>query len=209
MIEHVERIEAKEQVCSFRNRELLLRRGIEIDFIRPAQYVPPGITPVVSSRHGEGRRIEPLTHRLGRRILGAPATTLARLACLRSASEGWVGDSDDTAAPQVLQIADRKNQPGFPWTVDFHKPVSGMTHDYAIIARFHANMTDREVMVIAGLGSGGTERASKFVSSTAYMTQLARHAPRNWRSMNMEAVVETEVIGGRAGHPQIIAAELW
>jgi hypothetical protein len=128
---------------------------------------------------------------------------------LRSASEGWVGDSDDTAAPQVLQIADRKNQPGSPWTVDFHKPVSAMTHDYAIIARFHANMTDGEVMVIAGLGSGGTESASKFVSSAAYMTQLARHAPRNWRSMNMEAVVETEVIGGRAGHPQIIAAEFW
>jgi hypothetical protein len=128
---------------------------------------------------------------------------------LRSGNEGWVGDSDDSAAPQVLQIADRKNQPGSPWTVDFHKPVSALTHDYAIIARFHATMTDGEVMVIAGLGSGGTESASKFVSSAAYMTQLARNAPRNWRSMNMEAVVETEVIGGRAGHPQIIAAEFW
>jgi hypothetical protein len=121
---------------------------------------------------------------------------------LRSAGEGSNGS-------QILQIADRKNQPGSPWTVDFHQPISAMTHDYAIIARFQANMTDGEVMVIAGLGSGGTESASKFVSSAAYMTQLARHAPRNWRSMNMEAVVETEVIGGRAGHPHIVAAEFW
>jgi hypothetical protein len=126
---------------------------------------------------------------------------------LRSVGAGSMGDP--SASPQILQIADGKNQPGSPWTVDFHQPISAMTHDYAIIARFQANMTDGEVMVIAGLGSGGTESASKFVSSAAYMTQLARHAPRNWRSMNMEAVVETEVIGGRAGHPHIVAAEFW
>jgi hypothetical protein len=126
---------------------------------------------------------------------------------LRAAGSGASGET--SATPQILQIADRKNQPGSPWIVDFHQPISAMTHDYAIIARFQANMTDGEVMVIAGLGSGGTESASKFVSSAAYMSQLTRQAPRNWRSMNMEAVVETEVIGGRAGHPHIIAAEFW
>jgi hypothetical protein len=41
------------------------------------------------------------------------------------------------------------------------------------------------------------------------MKQLANQAPRDWRTMNMEAVLETEVIGGRAGHPHIIAAEFW
>jgi hypothetical protein len=128
---------------------------------------------------------------------------------LRSTSEGSASDSENPAGPQIVQIADRKHQPGSPWTVDFHQPLSAMTHDYAIIARFQATMTDGEVMVIAGLGSGGTESASKFVSSAAYMTQLAQRAPRNWRSMNMEAVVETEVIEGRAGHPHIIAAEFW
>jgi hypothetical protein len=63
--------------------------------------------------------------------------------------------------------------------------------------------------LVAGLGSGGTESASKFIHSAAYMSQLANQAPRNWRSMNMEAVLETEVIGGRAGHPHIIASEFW
>jgi hypothetical protein len=87
--------------------------------------------------------------------------------------------------------------------------VSSITHDYAIIARFQANMTDGVVMVVAGLGSGGTESASKFINSASYMSQLVSQAPRNWRSMNMEAVLETEVIGGRAGHPHIIATEFW
>jgi hypothetical protein len=112
------------------------------------------------------------------------------------------------ASSETLQIVDRKH-PGSPWTVDFQQPVSAITHDYAIIARFQANMTDGVVMVVAGLGSGGTESASKFINSAAYMNQLASQAPRNWRSMNMEAVLETEVIGGRAGHPHIIATEFW
>jgi hypothetical protein len=126
---------------------------------------------------------------------------------LRASGEGLL--NDDAAAPEIAQIVDRKGQPGSPWTVDFRQPADTMAHDYAIIARFQASMTDGEVMAIAGLGSQSTESASKFVSSTAYMTQLARYAPRNWRTMNMEAVVETEVIDGKAGHPHVIAAEFW
>jgi hypothetical protein len=122
---------------------------------------------------------------------------------ISSAGDPSVGGS------AMLQIIDRKQHPGSPWSVDFHQPVSAITHDYAIIARFQANMTDGVVMVVAGLGSGGTESASKFINSPAYMSQLASQAPRNWRSMNMEAVLETEVIGGRAGHPHIIATEFW
>lgn len=120
-----------------------------------------------------------------------------------------ITSSGDLASPAILQIADRKNHPGSPWTVDFRQPISAITHDYAIIARFQANMTDGEVMVVAGLGSGGTESASKFINSATYMKQLASQAPRDWRTMNMEAVLETEVIGGRAGHPHIIAVEFW
>ena len=111
--------------------------------------------------------------------------------------------------PQLLQIADRKNQPGSPWTLDLQQPVSAMTHDYAIIARFQASMTDGEVMVIAGLGAGGTESASKFINSPTYLKELTAHAPKNWAKMNMEAVLETEVIGGRTGHTHIIATEFW
>jgi hypothetical protein len=120
-----------------------------------------------------------------------------------------VGEGDSATSPQILQIIDRKNQSGSPWTLDLQQPVSAVTHDYAIIARFQANMTDGIVMVVAGLGAGGTESASKFVNSSKSMTQFAATAPSNWRNMNMEAVLETEVIGGRSGHAHVIAAEFW
>ena len=112
------------------------------------------------------------------------------------------------ATPQTLEIVDRKNQPT-PWKFDLQQPISAMTHDYAIVARFQASMTDGEVMVVAGLGAGGTESASKFINSSAFINQLAASAPRNWRNMNVEAVLETEVIGGRTGHTRVIATEFW
>jgi hypothetical protein len=112
-------------------------------------------------------------------------------------------------SPDVLQIIDRKNQTGSPWTLNLRQPISAMAYDYAIVARFQASMTDGEVMVVAGLGAGGTESASKFINSSTHMSELAASSPRNWSKMNMEAVLETEVIGGRTGQTHIIATEFW
>lgn len=118
-------------------------------------------------------------------------------------------DGDHLNSPQLLEIVDRKNQPGSPWTMNLQQPTGAITHDYAIIARFQATMTDEVVMVVAGLGAGATESASKFIDSSTHMDELDAHAPRNWKKMNMEAVLETEVIGGRTGHTHVIATEFW
>jgi hypothetical protein len=147
--------------------------------------------------------------RKGPAILVGGANNPWTLRILRPLRFSITSSGDGSVSPAILQITDRRNHPGSPWTVDFRQPISAITHDYAVIARFQANMTDGEVMVIAGLGSGGTESASKFINSATYMKQMASQAPRDWRAMNMEAVLETEVIGGRAGHPHIIAAEFW
>ena len=120
-----------------------------------------------------------------------------------------IGQGEGVATPQILQILDKKHQQPFPWTFNLQQPISEVTHDYAIVARFQASMTDGEVMVVAGLGAGGTESASKFINSSAFMNQLAASAPRNWQNMNVEAVLETEVIGGRTGHTRVIATEFW
>jgi hypothetical protein len=38
---------------------------------------------------------------------------------------------------------------------------------------------------------------------------LLHDAPANWRNMNMEAVIETQVIEGRSGPPKVRAVEFW
>lgn len=134
--------------------------------------------------------------------------TLRVLSPLRFSFQS-LSEDGNTDSPEVLQIVDRKNQTGSPWTLSLRQPISTLTHDYAIIARFQSSMTDGEVMVVAGLGPGGTESASKFINSQTYTSELAAHSPHNWSKMNMEAVLETEVIGGRTGHTHIIATEFW
>jgi hypothetical protein len=134
--------------------------------------------------------------------------TMRLLAPLRFSFEIATRDHD-RGTPQVLQIVDQKKQQGSPWKLDLRQPVGSINRDYAIVARFQASMTDGEVMAVAGLGAGATESASKFINSPIFTKELTARAPENWRNMNMEAVLETEVIGGRTGHTHIIATEFW
>jgi len=134
--------------------------------------------------------------------------TLRVLNPLRFSLESVI-EGDRVDSPHILRVVDRKNQPGSPWTIKLQQPIGTMTHDYAIVARFQSSMTDGVVMVIAGLGAGGTESASKFINSSTFVSEIAARAPRSWSNMNMEAVLETEVIGGRTGHTHIIATEFW
>lgn len=118
-------------------------------------------------------------------------------------------DVNPSLSPQVLEIVDHRSKARSPWVVDFRQPIEKMSHDYSIIARFHDDATEGPVIVIAGLGSTGTQSAGTFVSSSAYMNQLAAWAPRNWAKKNMEAVIDTEIVDGNPGHPKIVAAEFW
>jgi hypothetical protein len=128
---------------------------------------------------------------------------------LEIAGNGEIAGNRNIDTPQVMQIVDRKKRKGSPWTVDFRQPINTMTHDYAVIARFHDDTTENLVVVAAGIGATGTQSAGEFITSPAYMEQFARLAPRDWSGTNMEAVIETEVIDGEVGHPHIVAAEFW
>lgn len=99
--------------------------------------------------------------------------------------------------------------PGTLWSFDFTKPMAVNTRDYAIVARLHSDLTEGPVMVIAGLGAGATESAGEFVSSPEYLKQVSRAAPANWRSKNLELVLEVPMVDGKSGHAHIVAADFW
>jgi hypothetical protein len=110
---------------------------------------------------------------------------------------------------QVARILDAENPNQLDWSVDFTKPYSTVTTDYAMVARFHDSNTEGPVMVIAGLGPYGTEAASEFVQSPRYMEQFVKTAPRGWENKNLEVVLKTNVIGAKAGPPILISAVVW
>jgi hypothetical protein len=107
------------------------------------------------------------------------------------------------------QVQDTKNLQNTDWSVDFLKPYASISTDYAIVARYRDPTTEGPVMVVAGLGPFGTEAAGAFVATSQYLEQLAKQLPPGWENKNVEMVLKTQVIDGKAGPPVLVAATEW
>lgn len=107
------------------------------------------------------------------------------------------------------RVQDTKNLQDTDWSVDFRKPYASISTDYAIVARYRDPTTEGPVLVVAGLGPFGTEAAGAFVATPQYLEQLAKQLPPGWENKNIEMVLKTEVIDGKAGPPVLIAATEW
>ena len=110
---------------------------------------------------------------------------------------------------QVRKLVDRKSaQPRF-WTLLWQVPYTKLAKDYAIVARIHDNVTGQPVIILAGILGEGTEAASEVISNPIYLDAMLKKAPRNWEQLNLEAVIETNVIEGHPGPPNVLAVETW
>lgn len=109
----------------------------------------------------------------------------------------------------MAQILDAKNPRNSDWSIDFSKPYSSISTDYAIVARYYDPTTESPVMVIAGIGPYGTEAASAFVSSPHDLEQIVKQAPPGWEKKNLEMVIRSEVIDGKAGPPVLVSSTVW
>jgi hypothetical protein len=109
----------------------------------------------------------------------------------------------------MAQIQDTKNLQNTDWIIDFSKPNSSISTDYAIVARYYDPTTEGPVMVIAGIGPYGTEAASAFVVTPQYLEQIVKQLPAGWEYRNLELVLKTEVIDGKAGPPLLVSSVVW
>jgi hypothetical protein len=109
----------------------------------------------------------------------------------------------------VAQIQDARNPGNSDWLIDFSKPFASVTSDYAVVARFHDATTDGPVMVIAGIGPYGTEAASEFATTTPYLEESLESLSSGWANQNLEMVLKTDVIDGKAGPPKLLTATSW
>jgi hypothetical protein len=106
-------------------------------------------------------------------------------------------------------IVDRKSGDKTTWATAWDLPYQKLSKDYAIVARIHDNTTGQPVIIAAGISEEGTEAAGEILYNPVYLNTLLAKAPANWEKMNMEAVIETQVIEGHSGPPNILAVETW
>jgi hypothetical protein len=81
--------------------------------------------------------------------------------------------------------------------------------DYSILARFHSEITDSTVVIVAGLDRAATVSGGDYLVSPGNLPQLLSMAPKGWKGANFEAVLKTNVVSGSPGHPTIVAAKFW
>lgn len=106
-------------------------------------------------------------------------------------------------------LVDRKSGDKTTWATAWDLPYQKLSKDYAIVARIHDNTTGQPVIIAAGISEEGTEAAGEILYNPVYLNTLLAKAPANWEKMNMEAVIETQVIEGHSGPPNILAVETW
>jgi hypothetical protein len=109
----------------------------------------------------------------------------------------------------VALLVDRKANTETTWATAWDLPYQKLSRDYAIVARIHDKTTGQPVIIAAGISEEGTEAAGEILYNPEYLDSLLAHAPPDWEEKNMEAVIETQVIEGHPGPPNVLAVETW
>jgi hypothetical protein len=111
--------------------------------------------------------------------------------------------------PEMHWIQDQQRPDQRDWKSQMSAPYSGFLTDYGLITRVLDPDTGKTVVVASGIAAYGTMAAGEFLTSEKYIQMLARRAPRGWQRKNLQVVISTEVIGGNAGPPKILATHFW
>ncbi len=109
----------------------------------------------------------------------------------------------------VASLVDRKSQKDTSWATAWDLPYQKLSRDYAIVARIHDDTTGQPVIIAAGISEEGTEAAGEILYNPLYLDSLVAKLPPNWEQKNLEAVIETQVIQGHSGPPNVLAVETW
>jgi hypothetical protein len=81
--------------------------------------------------------------------------------------------------------------------------------DYAIVTRELVGPTGQFLIKIAGMSDNGTEAASELITNNEELSKAIQTLPPHWERKNLQLLVQTDIIGGKAGPPKLIATYIW
>ena len=91
--------------------------------------------------------------------------------------------------------------------VNYAVPYLKLTEDFALVSRVLDPVTERIVMMAAGLTGYGTVAAGEFLTNPAYMQTITGSG--NLARKNVEILISTKVINGKSGPPKTVVAHFW
>lgn len=111
--------------------------------------------------------------------------------------------------PNGVRIADKQNPANTAWNFSYDRPVDQPARDYAIVTRLRDRLTEQSGLIVAGIGSWGTQAAGEFVSNPDNVRKIESLAPPHWEQKNLQVVIGTDIIRGSPGPPIVLAAYFW
>ena len=113
------------------------------------------------------------------------------------------------ATDQTYSIVDTKHPDSRLYQIDRTRPYNQSTQDYGIVARFLSPTTERETVIIAGIGANGTLAATSMATDERFFGELVRSAGKNAAKKNIEILVTTQIIENRTGPPKVLDVQYW
>jgi hypothetical protein len=104
-------------------------------------------------------------------------------------------------------IIDRQH-PENSWRLPRPWPSLNVSRDYALVSRVLDPATGTVVVTAAGITPFGTAAAGEFLTSADDLERALGHLS-NWSNRSLQIVLVTQVIGGAAGAPHVVATHIW
>lgn len=81
--------------------------------------------------------------------------------------------------------------------------------DYGILCRLFDSSTGQIVFLAVGTQTFGTEGAANLLFYPELFSGVAKQAPSNWQTLNIQAVIRVSVIGTTPSTPELVATHFW
>jgi hypothetical protein len=103
---------------------------------------------------------------------------------------------------------EERGPPRRVWSVR-RGPTNVVGDDFGVVSRLLNSKSGQVVIVVAGLGTNGTEAAARLISTEDFLGESLRTAPPDWQKKNLQMVIQTSVIDNVAGPPRVVATFFW
>ena len=104
-------------------------------------------------------------------------------------------------------IIDRQD-PDRSWRLPRPWPSLNVSRDYALVSRVLDPATGTLVVTAGGITPYGTAAAGEFLTTPDHLERALGHVA-DWSNRSVQIVLETQVIGGAAGAPRVVATHVW
>jgi len=110
---------------------------------------------------------------------------------------------------QTIDVIDENTPEATIGTIRMSSVMAEFEEDFAIITRLTDPKVGKPVLAVGGVTMLGTAAAAEFVTNPQRLAGIDKHLAAGWEAKNLQILLSTRIVEGRAGPAQIVACTAW